>query len=732
MLRTLFFLLLAGVIGFGVYKWGVGGIDPIPRPDGKSAEKTDHNKPPEQDPKEVSPEPQRSPRAEPLPVGDVQVTQIKDPARQFEPLIIPDARIGIIEFLDLGSQRNGKIVLLGIEQPANTPFDPKTMKQEKFSFLGIETSMEEVERLKVEGYRIKGDTRLWRRWREEDPIEPNRVKLMTETKTFLVLQENMPVEKDQLLGLIDPRLTNAEMDIKTAKLLSALSEVLATSKTKDEARTRYERLLKVDRAGGTSAEELSGAKLAWERFIEEQKGKEAALEVARREVLQTDTVLKLHEIRAPIAGVVRRMFKQSGESVKEQDSILRIENLNRLRVEALVDVQDAERLAEGLPVVVEPTKPESPAAVLRGHREALTAVAVTRAPQSWIISASEDRTMRVWGVRREKGTGTKDAWIGEELYRLDYPSVIRSLACTTKDSGKNLCLSGSMDGHAWLWDLDQVDKSKPVELKDAHRGPIFAVAFSADGKWCATGGDDRAIGLWNTETGEQVQRIQSAHNGSVTSLAFTPAGQLVSAGKDYRLVVWSVRDGKAEFVRDIPQRAGTVEQLGVNKDGTQVLFDQGGQVRVLNLADWSIKGVVRNPSASMNFGTFAYFGPDSKTILTAGATDNRLQLWTNPVDSQRRRAVELRQYVWNDGPSLCAAFDPQGSFAVTGTRDRHVLVWQMPPIEEVREPDANAVITSIVKVFDNQSRQWRVIADVTRKTDRLVPGDKANLVVYPK
>ena len=59
-------------------------------------------------------------------------------------------------------------------------------------------------------------------------------------------------------------------------------------------------------------------------------------------------------------------------------------------------------VSKGMRVVVEPTKPESPAVVLRGHREAITAVAVTRAPKTYILSASEDRTVRVWNVRPGK------------------------------------------------------------------------------------------------------------------------------------------------------------------------------------------------------------------------------------------------------------------------------------------------------------------------------------------
>lgn len=731
MLRTLFFVTFLGLVGYGFYSWATGGLEP-------GGHTTQGNKqdvdPPPGPPKpehpgapiEVVPVPRSSGQP-------AEVVQIKDATRSLEPFVIPEARIGIIEFVELSAQRPGKILLMGVEVPNDTPFDPVTMRHEKVSFLAVETTDAEWKKLNVPAYRIPNDTRLWRRWQESDPIEPGKVKLMTETKTFRLLQENMPVKFDELLGLIDPRLTHAEMDIKVAKLLAAQAEVFASAKTRDEAKTRYDRLVRVFRDGGTSVEELSGAKLAWERYIEEERGKQAALEVARREVLQTDTVLKLHEIRSPINGVVRRMIKQSGESVKETDlAVMRIENLERLRVEALVDVQDAQRLAKGMPVVVEPTKPESPAVVLRGHREPVTAIAVSRAPKSYILSAGEDRTVRVWNVRRDKGKQGVNAWTGEELWRLDHPSVVRSLACTSDKSPRNLFLTGSSDGHAWIWDLDQLDKAKPIELKEAHRGAIFATAFSPDGKWCVTGSDDRSLCLWNTKDGSLVQRINAAHKGAITSLAFAGKEKVISAGRDYRMEVWNIKDGKLVAGPDIDARAGTVEQLGVTPDGSQVLFDQGNQLSILNPSDWSKRAVIRNPSSAVNFSTFALFGPDGRTVLTAGAADNRLQLWSNPMDNPRRRAVELRQFVWNDGASTCAAFDPQGAFAVTGTRDRHVLVWQMPPAEEVREPDANAVVSSIVEVFDNSSRQYRVIVDVLKKTDRLVPGDKANLVIYPK
>src|SRR5437879_6257017 len=110
----------------------------------------------------------------------------------------------------------------------------------------------------------------------------------------------MRVKKGDLLGIIDPQLSQAEMDIKIAKLVSAEADENASLKTRDEAKIRYERCLSVKNAGWTSAEELGQNKLAWERLIYEAIGKKAQIEVSRKEVKQTLAVLKQHEIRAPI------------------------------------------------------------------------------------------------------------------------------------------------------------------------------------------------------------------------------------------------------------------------------------------------------------------------------------------------------------------------------------------------------------------------------------------------
>ena len=45
-------------------------------------------------------------------------------------------------------------------------------------------------------------------------------------------------------------------------------------------------------------------------------------------------------------------------------------------------------------------------------------------------------------------------------------------------------------------------QAPPIKLSERHKGPITCVAFSPDGAFCATGGEDRAIRLWRRQDGK--------------------------------------------------------------------------------------------------------------------------------------------------------------------------------------------------------------------------------------
>jgi WD40 repeat protein len=685
--------------------------------------------------------------------------------------VIDDGRITFLERTEVSSDREGQIFFYGTEVPKgeekNVP--PKKLIVQPFLYLAVEVDFDRSS--PAAAYPLKGtpdgekpflvpmlakdpnsvaevslyftvddSNRVYTRWKEGMPLRANHVKILQEDRKFRKLEEQAWVEKDQILALINPEQAVIELQGKYTKLQQAEASRRASEKTRDEALTRVRVLddLKAKTPGAVSAEEYRGAVLTHHKYLEEEIEKRAAVRTAEFDVFQAMKAVKLHEVRAPMSGVIKTINKNRGDGVKAyQDTLLQIVNPNSLRVEALAEEQDVRKLKKGDQVMLEVSLRVTPKLTLSGAHRDINSVAVSAGSRPLIIAASEDQTLRGW-----------DARTGEiVLDPVRMPSAVRALACTPKGAEHDLLLVGSSDGSAHIFDLAD-GKGTPIALPERHKGPIAAVAFGPDGTVCATAGDDKAIIVWalNGNKWERQQVLVDAHRAPITSLAFTvlPSNsdrgkddtsnwRLVSAGRDNVLMVWKAEKGKA-LVQEpsFDRRSGDVTLLGA--DGDRVLFDAGKELRVVSLSDHQINGTMRNASAAAGFLTMALFAPDGRTVLTNGP-EGRPQLWRAPPKAgddadplTEGRGSELRQLASKWGTATCGAFDPAGRFAVTGTQDGKVLVWDMPSREEIelRIPATISLVEHSIEA--NQVRVW---ADLKESPAWLVPGSKATIVVVP-
>jgi WD40 repeat protein len=73
------------------------------------------------------------------------------------------------------------------------------------------------------------------------------------------------------------------------------------------------------------------------------------------------------------------------------------------------------------------------------------------------------------------------------------------------------------------------------------------LAFSPDGKQIATGGDNKAVKLWEAATGKLLKTWEG-HRGGVKAVAFSPDGSIVasSAANDNDIRLWPVPGAKAK------------------------------------------------------------------------------------------------------------------------------------------------------------------------------------------
>jgi WD40 repeat protein len=583
------------------------------------------------------------------------------------PIVLPDCRLTVMDKQDVPSQREGVVLFIGSEIEA-----------------GQEPPPDQVLRVMV-----GGEEHRFRRLKEGDPVRPG-----------------------QLLAYLDDQLARDDWAIKKARVASAHADLDAALKTCDEAKNRYDSQLWLQRQQKAAAEEdVRGAKLAWDKAAYDVIARREAVTLGERELSQAETMLRMHQVRSSTAGVIKTILKRPGEAVKAFEPVVQVHQTSRLRVEGLVDACHLSRLKTGMKAVVEPAQPEAPRQVFAGHLQDITSVAVGfDAGGPVILSASEDDTVRVWDIKT-----------GHERRALKHPSAVLAVA-----GGPKLCLSGAADGVARLWRLDGPSYQPMRELRDGHSGAITCVALTMDGRFCASGGDDRNICIWDVTTGTLLYRLPAGHRGAVTCLQFTPRCQLVSAGRDQTLRVWSLGRTGARLDSTFDQRSGEVAQLGVSSDGGHALFEQGNMLRLLTLPDGRTDGFLENLPRSARFTNFALFSPDGRFILTAGG-EGRLHLWRAPTASAR--GGEVRQFVTPDGiGASCAAFAPGGSFVVVGGRDRRVWAWPVP-LNEKPEPTPAAEVVLIDRAMENSTREARVWAELPNPDGRWLPGTTVTMVL---
>ena len=79
-----------------------------------------------------------------------------------------------------------------------------------------------------------------------------------------------------------------------------------------------------------------------------------------------------------------------------------------------------------------------------------------------------------------------------------------------------------------------------------HTDAVRCVAFSPNGKWAVSGGDDRSLRIWDVAGGDREIHASLGHTGPITSVVWSRDGQqILSGSRDGTVRWWDWKHGKS-------------------------------------------------------------------------------------------------------------------------------------------------------------------------------------------
>lgn len=169
--------------------------------------------------------------------------------------------------------------------------------------------------------------------------------------------------------------------------------------------------------------------------------------------------------------------------------------------------------------------------VFMDHKRTVNKVSFHPAEPHWLISGSQDGTMKCFDIRMREATRTFMSNT-ESIRDVQFsPQMLNAFAAVSEN------------GNVQLWDVRRTDKC--THQYTAHSGPVFACDWHPESNWLATASRDKTIKVWELTTGKPVLEYTISTIASVGRIKWRPQRKFHIAScalvVDSSINVWDIR-----------------------------------------------------------------------------------------------------------------------------------------------------------------------------------------------
>lgn len=290
--------------------------------------------------------------------------------------------------------------------------------------------------------------------------------------------------------------------------------------------------------------------------------------------------------------------------------------------------------------------------VYRGHTDYVWRVYIEKSGK-FALTISRDKTAKRWLVDTGECVQTCDAGV--------------SLSCGDLHADPGLVATGDDDGFITLWNWDGGRRDR----FQAHTGKVSAVAFSEDGRFVFTSGEDGLVKYWKIGQESPVREYWHG-DGPVNDVCVSRDGKtLYTAGDDCLIRQWNVETGIQSVAFE--GHVGPVTRLELNSRDNELLSTSRDSTVRLWDCDKTICLTTHLYSDGWSWGHLAVVDDGRAILINHGRALLLLDSTTGECLHAYPTARSVKTIGWSQSAGLCAFLDYKERLLVWDRKKNEII-----------------------------------------------------------